>query len=323
MHDQELIKKLQSLREIKPESSWKQETRDILLAQLSNSSAEKEIKISPFEVLAYNLKNYFAILPNTAWAIICLVVVLAGGASSALAIKNSQPGDPFYIAKVWQEKIQLAMTFDKADKAKLGMKLASLQAKAISEELSSPDFNAAANPKKAAQLAQNFQQEINTVKENYSVINKIQAANPAASVPRVAAAINNDDAKVGIGSIQKATDSKVYTVESGKDNKGIQVYTPAAKVKASSSISVSPAVASSAAPAAVLTSTASSSNINDTLDRAAQSFNTKDFSKTENILNQVGEIIDNMDSGAVKGATESGTSTAGAGSSAAVGSSSK
>jgi hypothetical protein len=319
MRDQELIKKLQSLREVKPESSWKQETRDILLAQLSNSSAEKEIKINPFEVLAYNLKNYFAILPNTAWAIICLVLVLTGGISGAMAIKNSQPGDSFYVAKVWQEKIQLAMTFDKTDKAKLGMKLASLQAKAITEELSSPDFNAAANPKKAAQLAQNFQQEINTVKENYSVINKIQAVNPAASVPQVAAVVNSDDAKVGIGNMQKATDSKVYTVDSGKDNKGIQVYTPAAKVKASSSVSVSAATSSVVAP----TATTSSANINYTLDQAAQSFNTKDFSKTENILNQVGEIINNMDSGAVKGATESGTSTAGSGSGAATGSSSK
>jgi hypothetical protein len=328
MNDQELIKKLQSLKAVKPEASWKQETRDVLLAQISNTAA-KEVKINIFETAAYNFKNAFSFLPNTAWAVICLLVILTGGSMGVLAAKNSKPGDTFYVAKVWKEKIQLAMTLDQTDKAKLQMKLASAQALAITEVLSSPNFNAAANPKKAAELAQNFQQEINTVKENYSVINNIQnnirqknSSVAAQTASTGSLAVTSDDVKVGIGNLQKATDSKVYTVESGKDSKGVQVYDPRANIKSSigsgatSSSAVITALSATSSglgvsPEATSSAADESENINNSLDKASQSFNTKDFSGAKDILNQVGKIIDNIDSGSVKGATEVGTSSTG------------
>ena len=335
MNDQELIKKLQSLKAVKPDDSWKQETRDVLLAQISNTAA-KEVKINIFETAAYNFKNAFSFLPNTAWAVICLLVILTGGSLGVLAAKNSQPGDTLYIAKILKDKIQLAMTLDQTDKAKLEMKLASAQALAITEVLSSPSFNAAANPKKAAELAQNFQQEINTVKANYSVINDIQKKNypaVAANVGTGSAAVNSDDTKVGIGNLQKATDSKVYTVDSGRDSKGMQVYDPKANIKSSigsgatSSSAVITALSASSSglgvsPEATSSAPDASENINNSLDKASQSFNTKDFSGAKDILNQVGKIIDNLNSGSVKGATEVGTSSVGGKSDAVVGSSS-
>ena len=59
MNDKELIKKLNILKKVRPESSWKKETRDVLLAQISNSVG-REIKVSMFEVIAYDLKNFFS-----------------------------------------------------------------------------------------------------------------------------------------------------------------------------------------------------------------------------------------------------------------------
>ena len=128
-------------------------------------------------------------MPATAWAVICLIIILTGGSMGALAAKNSKPGDSLYFAKVWKEKIQLAMTFKEEDKAKLDMKLANIHAMEITEVLSDPNFNAAANQKKAEQLAQNFKQEIDTVKERYSEINKMQQEN--SSLPASGSATNN------------------------------------------------------------------------------------------------------------------------------------
>jgi hypothetical protein len=331
MLDQELIKKIQSLKEVKPESAWKQETRDVLLAQVSNSVSE-EVKVSFFDLAVYNFKNAFSFLPNTAWAVMGLVFILAGSAMGTLGAENSKPGDTLYVAKALKEKIQLALTFNQEDKARLDMKLASIHAMEITEVLSSPSFNATANPKKAEQLAQNFQQEINTVKQSYSVINNINDKKSPTAIPAVSntssLAVNSDDVKVGVGDMQKATDSKVYTVESGKDTKGIQIYIPKDKNK----ISAGSAVASSAVEGSLNASTTSDSaltasssvdsavSINTSLDKAAASFNTKDFSQAKDILTQVGKIIDNISSGSVKGVTEAGTSTVGA--DAAVGSSS-
>jgi Domain of unknown function (DUF5667) len=338
MNDQELIKKLNILKEVKLESAWKQETRDVLLAQVSNSVGG-DVKVGWMEIMAEEVKSAFSFMPATAWAVICLAIILTGGTFGAIAAKNSKPGDTLYIAKVWKEKIQVAMTFNQEDKAKLNMKLASIHAMEIADELSSPNFNAAGNQKKAQQLAQNFQQEINTVKEQYSEINKLQQNN---SAPTAAGkTINNtssnlaaadDNAEVGIGDVQKASDSKVYTVESGKDAKGMQFFDPNSGLKNATGTSqtvpktgTAPTVSSnSVAVLASSTPVASSSvtaDINTSLDKATQSFDTKDFSVAKDIMDQVGKIIENIDTGVVKGATESGTSTGGSNQSA-VGSSS-
>ncbi|HTX86643.1 MAG TPA: DUF5667 domain-containing protein [Candidatus Nanoarchaeia archaeon] len=325
MNDKELIAELKTLQGIKPEPAWKQETREVLLAQISNSVGA-EVKVNGFEIMVYEFKNFFSFLPAAAWAMICLAIILTGGTMGALAAKNSKPGDTLYIAKVWKEKIQLMLTFNQEDKAKLDMKLASIHAQEITEVLSSPNFNAAGNEKKAEELAQNFQQEINTVKERLSEINRMRDnGSPSSKVANNASgnsALENDNVKVGIGGIQKASDSKVYSVESGKENTGMQFYNPSGGLKdingaaASSSSrptsSTLPAASSSAAAVNAASSTPNASaKINSSLDQAAQSFATKDFTEAKNILDQVGKIIANIDSGSVKGATEAGTSTGG------------
>lgn len=308
MNDKELIKKLSALKEIKPESSWKQETRDILLAQVSNS-VNQDVKVRTVDIVANDLKNFFSFLPANAWAVICLVIIMAGGSFGVLAAKNSKPGDPLYVAKLWKEKLQLGMTFNQEDKAKLDMKLASIHAEEIAEVLSNPDFDTPANQKKSAELAQNFKQEINTVKARYSELNNIK---PAASVIATNTATNestslaaaDDNAAVGIGNMQKDADSTVHGVESGKDSKGLQFYDPKAEVKIPTSTKDNSIVSKA-------TTTGSGDSIDSTLDKASQSFDTKDFSAAKDMLAQVGKIINNIDAGSVKGATEAGSSTAG------------
>jgi hypothetical protein len=346
MNDQELIKKLNILKEVKPESSWKQETRDILLAQVSNSVNE-EVKVSAFEMAVYNFKSYFSFLPSAVWTAICLILVLTGGVTGTLAAKNSKPGDSLYVAKIVKEKIQLAMTFDQEDKARLDMKMASNRAKEITEVLSSPNFNMAGNQKRINQLAQSFNQEINTVKDRYAEISKMQEKNSSAAVAESTvnsangnSVSGNDDSKVGIGKLQKDNnEGKVYGVESGKDNKGMQFYDPKTGLqsasstrKTSSTLVISPTVLlnkSSSSPSAIAASSsiaaAIDNNIDTNLDKAAQSFATKDFSGAKDILDKVGKIIENIKSttGEVKGVKEAGTSTVGLNLPTTVGSSSE
>ena len=117
MNEKELIKKLQMLKEVRPDSSWKQEARGVLLSQVSNA-AGAEVRFGVFEYLAYTLKNSFSVLPKTAWGVICLAVFLAAG-FGVFAADYSKPGDSFYAARILKEKAQLSMTFDKEEKAKL------------------------------------------------------------------------------------------------------------------------------------------------------------------------------------------------------------
>jgi hypothetical protein len=332
MQDKELIEKLKMLKEIRPETSWKQEARGVLLSQVSNASGA-EVRFSVFENISHTFKNTFSFMPRAAWGIICLAVVLTGGTYGAYAAKYSKPGDSFYAVKILKEKVQLAVVFNKEEKAKLDMKMASNHAKEISEVLA--DANYKGDQKKAEQLAQNFEQEINTVKERLSEINKIQNKNSIAEAgaPSIdnsaagASAGNNNDSKIVLGGINKETDITVHVVESGKDNRGIQVYDPkagnmgalaAGKVPTTTSAGNASGFSGTEGVGSTSTSTIPvetmnvSDKINSTLDKATESFNTKDFSGAKDMLEQVGVIIENIGSGAVKGVAEIGSSSVGA-----------
>jgi len=320
------MRRLKILKEIRPDSSWKQEARGVLLSQVSNAVG-KEVRFGVFERISFTLKNIFSFMPQAAWGVICLVIALAVGSLGVYAVNYSKPGDSFYTARILKEKAQLAITFDQEEKARLDMKMANNHAKEISEVLA--DTNYKGDEKKSEQLAQNFEQEINTVKERLSEIGKIQSKNSVAKIPLPAvssavsnpAVINSDDVKVGIGDISKATDSKIYVVEAGKDSKGIQIYNPNASTTGVLNIGKIPtttiAVNSSSSASSTATSTApvaamnASDAINITLDKATESFNTKDFTGATNMLEQVGVIIENIGSGLVKGVSELGTATPG------------
>lgn len=327
MNDKELIQKLKSLKVICPSAAWKQEARGILLSQVSNAVGA-EVRFGVLENVSLVFKNAFSFVPKAAWGVICLAVVLVGGSLGTYAANTSKPGDSLYTARIIKEKAQLAMVFNKEEKAKLDMKMANSHAKEISEVLASTGYSG--NEKKSEQLAQSFVQEINTVKERLSEINKIQNKNAVAVASVVATnslngelAANSDDKAIGIGKVQKDVDGKINIVDANKDNKGMQVYDPSAvktgvlstskiptttiagNTQKYSDSNVSSTFTSSTPVAAVNVS----DSINDTLDKATESFNTKDFTGAKDILEQVGAIMENLDSGSVKGIIEVETAT--------------
>jgi len=328
MNEKELIEKLKMLKEVRLEASWKQESRGVLLSQISNAVSE-EVRFGFANKLSYFFKSFFSFVPRSAWAGISMLVILVSGALSVYAANYSKPGDSLYTARILKEKAQLAMTFNQEDKARLDMKMANNHAKEISEVLANPKYKG--DDKKAEQLAQNFEQEINTVKERLSEIGKIQSENAVVGKPLLAVnkavsnpVANNDDVKVGIGDA-KEDDHVVHVVESGKDDKGIQISIPdtgkigalsASKIPTTTiagNTSIYPGVSSTenvdlSAPVATMNV---SDEITTSLDKATESFNTEDFSGAQIILEQVGAIIENIGTGEVKGVTEVGSSSAG------------
>jgi hypothetical protein len=327
MNDKELIQKLKCLREIRPDNSWKKETRDVLLAQISNSAA-KEIKVYAWEKAVNDCKNLLSFVPRAAWGAICLAIILSGGGFGVYAANYSRPGDSLYAARILKEKARLALTFNQENKAKLGMKLASVRAREITEVLADPDYRG--DEKQAEKLAQNFQKEINTVKERFSEIGKIQEKNSAGRSGGLAAiGANDSDGKVGIGDLKKDSDAQVFGADYGKDANGVQIYVPSSSritavdngkiLTATSAEKFLVATSSGAASAAAsASSTNMSEKINFTLDKAAESFNTKDFTGAKEMLLEADVIIEKIDSGAAKAVNEAGTSTAGGGGSVGI-----
>ncbi len=314
------MKKLNTLKEFKPAADWKNSARELLLAHVSNASGDN-VKITFIDELAFELKNFFSIFAQPAFAVIGLFVLLSGGALGVNAARNTRPGDSLYAARIWGEKARVAVTIDRNAKAKLEMKLASARAKEISAVLSDPSFNNQDNIKKVERLSEDFKSEINTVKEKYDAINKMNetkvAVNPVLGV--ASSNLEMDNAPVGIGAAKVAADDgKVFAVDSGKATSGIQISQPALTLEKPATIGIGKILP--VAPTSTMTISASStpvsaptstpSDLNKNLSEAEASFDAHDFAGAKNILEQFDSIIENIDNGEVKGVSEAATSAA-------------
>lgn len=320
------MKKLNTLKEFKPAADWKTSSRELLSAQVSNASGDN-VKITFVDELAFELKNFFSVFAQPAFAVIGLFVLLSGGALGVNAARNTRPGDSLYAARIWGEKARVAVTIDRNAKAKLEMKLASARAKEITAVLSDPSFNNQDNIKKVEKLSEDFKSEINTVKEKYVEISKMNeirvAVNPVLGV--TSSNPEADDVAIGIGAAKVANDDgKVFAVDSGKATSGIQISQPALTVEKPSAVGVGKSLIS--APTSTMTistssapvSTSTANDLNKNLSEAEASFDAHDFAGAKNILEQFDDIIKNIDNGEVKGVSESATSAP-----ASIGSSSK
>lgn len=180
MNDKELFKKLNNLKTIKPSEDWKKTNREILRSQISagyniDDKSESNLKIiwqsiMPREVLMNIAKPVWV-------SSLASVLILIIGVGGVYASKNSKPGDSLYIAKIISEKAQMAITFNKKDKAELGLEFATSRAKEMSQVLEQPNKIGDSMNKKAEQLSQDFKKEISQAKNRLTAIQSAGSQN--------------------------------------------------------------------------------------------------------------------------------------------------
>src|SRR3989338_7524674 len=126
MNERKLIKKLNNLKNIKPDNNWKKNYQEILYSQISANRLGTDSRtnlgiiwksIMPRQILANLAKPVWVSLAAS-------ILILVVGIGGVYASKNSKPGDSLYIAKIISEKAKFAITFDEEDKAKLGVEFA-------------------------------------------------------------------------------------------------------------------------------------------------------------------------------------------------------
>ncbi len=293
---------LNTLKDITPSASWKESNRKFLLSQISNQET-REIEH----------KGFFSIIHQPAWAVFSIFLILVvGGGVSARATKNIKPGNSLYIARVLSEKTQVAMTWNKEEKAKKDMKFAQIHAKDITDVLADPSFDHVENKEKAEKLTLNFRQNLNTVKEKMEEINKIRKEN------RTQDETKEDDIMVSLGNIEKNDEGKIHTVDSGKGDEGMEFYEtdfgkeekPLEKEeKEPEEIKIIPMpiieTITSTEEIIIEQATTTENTIEDTIKKAGETLEAKDFEETKNMLEKVDEIINRMEEeGIVKGVEE-------------------
>lgn len=196
MTERELIKKLNNLKNIKPDLEWKKNNREVLLSQIANTGSD--VKMTAWQNFFMLSKNLFSVVYQPALVTLVLVLVLMGGLFYGNRL-NVKPNNSLYIAKIISEKAMLSATFNQDDKNKLALKFTTNHARDIIDALSDPKFNTEVNKNEVAKLSSNFKNEIDQAKDNVIIKDEIKNTN-----------INNED-------------GKVFSAELSKDGNGISL----------------------------------------------------------------------------------------------------
>ena len=179
MTEKDLLKQLNTYKDIKADSTWKEENRAVLLNQITNSSSTPEAGFS-FGKIANSFKVYSdifynGIVKNLGQPVILtsmsVLTVLGGGIMSIHASRNTTPGDSLYIAKKISERTQLAFTFSEKKKAQLNISFAKNRATEIVQVMSAEKTNEQ-KQEIVEQLKGDFKNEISKVKTRINKINK-------------------------------------------------------------------------------------------------------------------------------------------------------
>lgn len=255
MNEKELLAQLHNLKSIVPDHQWKNDNREILLSQISSGEV-----LTPNTFLE-NVSNVFA-WRNLEWVTqpagvmsIVILVLFGGGVASIKASHDTKPGDSFYIAKIISEKTKQAVTFNETEKAKLGIEFASNRAKEITQVLVE-----AKNEGSVANLEDDFKKEIKAVKTRLGKMNSDTIVK------------KTDGQKEEISPEVE----QVFSADSGRDEKGIQIFKSAtttdAKVEAPVELN----------------------NPTTALEQAEKLFDQKDYDGTLNKLEEANAIIDGV-----------------------------
>jgi hypothetical protein len=203
MTEKELIKKLNSLKSIKLDSNFKEESGRVLYNQISNSSGGFTASLNVFQ-------KAFGYIAQPMWAVFFVVVVIGGGIFGVQASNYSNPGDSLYIAKIISNKAKLAITFDEEKKTKMRIRFASDHAKDITKFLAESDPKE--ETKETEKLSKNFKEQI------YSVKTKLKEIKIA----------KNDENEEGGEMVEESIpdDEAVFGANLGKEEKGVQISIP-------------------------------------------------------------------------------------------------
>ena len=286
MTEQQLIKKFNNLKEIKPDLEWKKANREILFCQISASrpilTPKSNLRIvwesiRPAQILINLAKPVW--LTSAAG-----LIIMVAGLGGVYGSKNAKPGDSLYMAKIISEKTQFAMTFNEKNKAKLNVEFAANRAKEMKLVLNDAAQSNETNNDKLKVLSQDFKKEIKQVKKRLTSIKSAQNS--------------------------PSEEAEVFGANLSKDNKRMEISEPAP-------LTAETGQASSTAPPIINnTNTASASStveiVNKTdemLDRAEKLFDEKNLDGTIGALEEVSKAIE--EDGQVKGLSETATSTEG------------
>ena len=298
MENKELIKQLNSLKSIVPDSGWKERNRNVLFSQISSSDVVASPEARGFANILILPQKLAEVFSTPSWAVffVCFVV-LSGGVFSVGAARLSKPDSSLYIARIISEKARLAVTFNEDEKTKLSFKFANDHAKDIMEILANTDLNNEASKTKAEKLTENFKQEIKVAKTK---LEKMKVSEES---------VSSGNKETG--------EANIFSANLGRDEKGIQIAEPENPNIEIAKNLVAPVIKnvqeekSTTTPAEINTKSPSD-NAYEKLEEAEKLSDAKDYGGVLGKLQEADTIVENINTskkGEVRGVSEGATTT--------------
>lgn len=210
MTDKDLISKLNTLKTIKPDSTWMANNRDLLLSQISNSGARD---LSAWQLFVINFNSFAKAIAQPVYALGAFVLILVSGSLfSHQVFGSAKPNDSLYIARIISERAKLNTMFNSDERNKMAVQFATEHAQDISNVLADPKFNTEENKDQVEKLNASFDQEIKTVKSKISYLIPKKVATleePKASTSDIVSMAGSDKATSGV----QILEAKVATPE--------------------------------------------------------------------------------------------------------------
>lgn len=226
LSEQELISQLNNLKNIKADKNWKDSNRSVLINQIYGASAENKgnILFNWREVIIREMPMQMLKSVSRPVATFIIVFVFMGSTvlAGSIASRNTKPGDSLYAAKIATEKTQFALTFNESAKAKLNLQFASNRAEEINRVLAESDGEN--KEEKVENLVNNFKKEISAVRSRIDKMQPAEEKSIGAKDETKIAQKNNTDEKDKVAAEE---DGKFFSADAKKDDKGIEVSSPA------------------------------------------------------------------------------------------------
>jgi len=229
MPNRNLIKQLNSLKDLRADNNFRKENKNILLNQIYSGDMESaNNSFNWVEVITKKIPlDAFKMIPHSAFVgAFVLVFMFGSGLFGMHVAQNAKPGDSLYIAKIAKEKTQFVFTFDEKKKVELGLEFAGNRAKelALVLEEHQDEKNNSENEKneKVSKLVDDFKKEIKNVKVRINKINEDKEKDDVdekieEETEVFSASVQRDEKGIKISDNEKISGQEVVTNEDEKN----------------------------------------------------------------------------------------------------------
>lgn len=222
MNEKDLIAKLNNGKHLSPDKEWLTSNRELFLTQIANSGAEK---LSMWQIFSINLRCFAKASSQPVFAsLLFLFILIASSVFSHKIFSEAKPNDTLYVARVISEKAKLNTVLDNTQRDKMAAKFATRHAEDISALLANPEFNTEENKEKVDKLSDDFNKEIETVKNKIAKLNSDEEKNRVAAENNESE--NNKEEEGDNGeAVSTTSEEEVITIASDKlvADKGIEL----------------------------------------------------------------------------------------------------